>query len=93
MGKKDENKMEDEVEKKNTEKISQDIIRDVRENLGVGPNDTSKDDDVNRMSLNEIFDRWCEWNGFINWSKPLRRVIGSIYGIDIEGRIILRHHR
>jgi hypothetical protein len=41
------------------------------------------------MSLNEIFNRWCEWNGFIGYSKKFRKVIGNIYGIDIEGRAIL----
>jgi len=35
-------------------------------------------------SPNEIFDRWCEWNGFINYSETFRKVIGSIYGVDID---------
>ncbi len=78
------------VEKKNTERIRNDIIRDLRENLLVDPEDTSKDDMINRMSSNEIFKRWCEWNGLINYSKIIRDVIGNIYGIDIEKRIILK---
>jgi hypothetical protein len=78
------------TEKKNTEKISPDIIMCVRENLGVGPEDTSKDDKINIMSHNEIFDRWCEWNGFINCSEWFKRVIGNIYGINIEKRLILK---
>lgn len=76
--------------KKNTERIRNDIIRDVRENLGVDLEDTSKDDMINRMSSNEIFKRWCEWNGLINYSKIIRDVIGNIYGIDIEKRVILK---
>lgn len=93
MEKSDEGKMGKEIEKKNTDKIGHYIIKDVRENLGIGPDDTSKDDEINRMSLNEIFNRWCEWNGFINLSKQFRRVIGDIYGIDIEKGIILRQQR
>ena len=89
MENKIENKMEKQVKKKNTERIRNDIIRDVRENLGIEPDDTSKDDIINRMSLNEIFDRWCEWNGLINYGKRLRNVIGNIYGMEIEGRVIL----
>jgi hypothetical protein len=77
------------IEKKNTDKISQDIIRDVRENLGVFPNDTSKDGDINRMSPDEIFNRWCEWNGFINSSRRFKKVVGNIYGIDIDRRLML----
>lgn len=76
--------------KKNTERIGQNIIGNIRENLGVGPDDTSKDDEINRMSSDEIFDRWCEWNGFIYLSTHFKRVIGSIYGINIEERLILQ---
>ena len=90
MEKNDKSEMEKKVEKKNTEKISQGIIRDIRENLGIGPDDTSKDGEIDRMSLNEIFNRWCEWNGLINWSGRLRSVVGNIYGMDIEKRLILK---
>lgn len=69
---------------KNTERINKNIIDDVRENLGSERGDTSKDDDINSMSPNEIFDKWCEWNGFINGSETFRRVIGGIYGISID---------
>lgn len=69
---------------KNTERINKRIIDDVRENLGLERGDTSKDDKINSMSSNEIFSRWCEWNGFINYSKTFRAVIGSIYGVDID---------
>ena len=93
MEKNVESKMERHVEEKNTDNISQHIIRDIRENLGVDPNDTSKDDEINRMSLGEIFSRWCEWNGLINWSGTLKTVILDIYGIDIERRIVVRQQR
>lgn len=84
-------KNEEKIEagKKNVERIDIDIINDVREYLGVEPDDTSKDEKINRMSLNEIFSKWCEWNGYINGSEKFKRVIGSIYGIDIEGRVTL----
>ncbi len=69
---------------KNTERINKKIIDDVRENLGLERGDISKDDKINIMSPNEIFNRWCEWNGFINYSKMFRAVIGSIYGIGLD---------
>lgn len=83
-------KIENKMEKKNTERIDKDIIRDIREYLDVDPDDSSKDDEINRMSPNEIFDKWCEWNGYIRLNEVFRRVIGSIYGIDIERRSILK---
>jgi hypothetical protein len=69
---------------KNTERINKKIIDDVRENLGLERGDTSKDDKIDSMSQNEIFSRWCEWNGFINYSGIFRTVISSIYGVDID---------
>lgn len=78
---------------KNTEIIDQHIIGDVRENLGISRDNLSKDDEINRMSLNEIFNRWCEWNGYINLSGEFKKVIGNIYGIDIESRTIIRQSR
>lgn len=69
---------------KNTERINKRIIDDIREHLGLKRGDTSKDDKINGMSPNEIFERWCDWNGFINYSKMFRAVICSIYGIEID---------
>ena len=69
---------------KNTERINKRIIDDVRENLGLKIGDTSKDDKINSMSPNEMFNRWCEWNGFINYSETFRAVIGNIYGVNID---------
>jgi len=75
--------------KKNVERIDKDIINDIREYLGVEPDDTSKDEVINNMSLNQIFHYWCDRNGYINGSEKFKRVIGSIYAIDIEGRVKL----
>jgi len=69
---------------KNTERINKKIIGDVRENLGLEREDTSKDDKIDSMSPNEIFRRWCEWNGFINYSGIFREVVSSIYEVDID---------
>lgn len=73
---------------KNTERINKDIIDDIREYLGLNRGDISKDDKINSMSPNEIFERWCEQNGFINYSETFRKVIGSIYEIDFNNATI-----
>lgn len=85
-----EKNIESKMEKKNTGRIDKDIIGDIREYLGVDRNDISKDDIIDNMPLNKIFHNWCEWNGLINHSRELRRVVGSIYGIDIERRVVLK---
>lgn len=73
---------------KNTERINKDIIDDVREYLGLNRGDISKDDKINSMSPSEIFERWCEQNGFINYSETFRKVMGSIYEIDSNNATI-----
>ncbi len=78
------------MKKKNTDRIDNDILNNVRENLGVESDDKSRDDEINMMSPSELFKRWCEWNGLINYSKEIKRVMGNIYGIDIDTRTILK---
>ncbi len=73
---------------RNTERICESVIDDVREFEGLDRGDTFKDDKINEMSPNEIFEKWCEWNGFINYSETFRKVVGSIYGIDIDNNTI-----
>lgn len=69
---------------KNTERIDEKIIDDVREFLGVERGDISKDNEINALSPNMIFNNWCEWNGYIGLDERFRRVIGDIYGIIID---------
>ncbi len=73
---------------KNTERINNCIIDDVREYLGLNRGDISKDDKINSMSHNEIFESWCRQNGFINYSETFRKVMGSIYEIDFDNATI-----
>jgi hypothetical protein len=75
---------------KNTDRIGKYIISDIREHLGVAPDDQSKDDEINMMSPNEIFHAWCDWKGYLNSSEKFKRVISNIYGINIEGGLIYR---
>lgn len=69
---------------KNTERIDKKIIGDVRENLGLEREDTSKDDKIDSMSPNEIFRRWCGWNGVVDYSGIFREAVSSIYGVDVD---------
>lgn len=78
------------LKKKNTERINKDIIRDVGQYLGVDQDDISRDDVINEMHPNEIFYKWCEWNGYVSCSEKFKRVVGNIYGIDIERGVIMK---
>lgn len=60
------------------------IMEDVRQNLGLEPDDTSKDDEINEMSRDEILDRVCEWHGLIHYGDTIREWIENIWGIDLD---------
>lgn len=64
---------------KTTESLPHRILGDIRQNLGAeDPNDTSQDNRINRMSADQLFDCWCNWNGFINWSDTISSVLDNI---------------
>ncbi len=68
----------------NTERIHESILDEIRENLGVNPGDTSMDEKINCMTRDGLFDRWCTWNGLINWGGKIRGAIREIYGVEFQ---------
>ena len=65
-------------------KYPENIMRAVRENLGLEFYDTSRDEEIECMSKNEVFNSVCEWEGFINYSDTIIRWIKQIYGVDLN---------
>lgn len=59
------------------------ILRDVRQNMGVEPDDESRDDEIRTMSPTEIFDKWLEWQGIIGYSHRILNAIEEIFDIDL----------
>lgn len=66
-------------------KYPEDIMRDVRQNLGLEEADTSQDTRINNMSPDEVLDRVVTWAGLINYGGTIRRWIQGIYGIKLGG--------
>lgn len=60
------------------------IMEAVRQNLGLNEDDMSKDSEINEMTKNEVFNRVCNWNGFIGYGSFFREWIEDIYEIDFE---------
>ena len=60
------------------------IMRYVRQNLDLEPDDTSKDSIINKMSHDDILSRVCEWNGLINYGSTIRNWIQSIYHVSLS---------
>lgn len=60
------------------------IMEDVRQNLGLEASDTSRDDEINGMTRQEVLDRVCNWNGLIGYAGTIREWIEDIWGIDLD---------
>ena len=60
------------------------IYKAVRQNLGLEPDDTSQDEEINAMSKQEVFDRFLTWQGIIGYSNRILSALEKIYGVDFE---------
>ena len=65
-------------------KYSDEIMRIVRQRLGLNAFDTSKDSLINEMDKGEIFDHVCTWEGFVCYSDAIKGWVLDIYGVDLD---------
>ncbi len=68
---------------KNSERISENILGDIRGNVGHGANPFS-DKQINEKTNHDLFYHWCNWNGFISYSCTIRNAIEQIYGVKLK---------
>lgn len=85
MTERDEALMEDSESPAN--RLPDEVLNCIARNLGWDPDDDSDDFTkyavkINRMTPEEQFSRYCEWNGLIGWSGTLRRAVFAIYQVD-----------
>ncbi len=60
------------------------VIDYVRQNLGIKPNDESKDDQILKMSRGEVFRRFMTWNGIIGYEGMIKAAIEEIYQVELK---------
>lgn len=60
------------------------IMADVRQNLSLEPDDTSKDTEIEAMTHNQILDKVATWNGLIGYGTTIRSWVKAIYGIELN---------
>ncbi len=78
-----EKKEENICVKKNTERLPKMILEDIRNNIGdESVPDEKKDMKINRLTNDELFNRWCDWNGLFGFSDKIKRTIFAIYDIE-----------
>lgn len=65
-------------------KYPENIMSMVRGNLDLELDDKSRDGEIEAMSKREVFNRVCEWEGFVGYSDTIIKWINQIYGIDLN---------
>lgn len=53
------------------------IMRSVRQNLGLHPEDTSRDAEIYEMDGEEIVDRYLTWHGIIGYTSDIIDVVSQ----------------
>lgn len=68
----------------NPNKYSEDIMQCIRQRLGLEKFDNSRDEEINSLSPNAIFEHLCEWHGLVGYSKIIKSWIRDIYKIELN---------
>ena len=55
------------------------ILKDIRQALGLEPDDRSRDKEIKAMAAKEQFELYCTWNGLIGWSERLSEVVLDLF--------------
>ena len=66
-------------EYKKIPKYSDNVMRNVRQALGVEPDDTSFDTEINEMDQMEVFDKWLHWEGMYGYTKKIKNAVDNIF--------------
>lgn len=60
------------------------VIENIRRNMGLEPDDDSKDDEIAQLSRREQFERFMTWNGIIGYEDMIKEAISEIYEVVLE---------
>lgn len=67
----------------NPNKYPENIMECVRQRLGLEKYDDSKDEEINQLLPDEVFEHVCNWNGILGYATTIKSWIGDIYKIDL----------
>lgn len=60
------------------------IMEKVRQRLGLKPADTSRDEEINNMTHDQVFAHCLVWEGIIGYEFTISRWIAEIYGVTLS---------
>jgi hypothetical protein len=64
---------------------SESVLKVLREFNSLEEDDTSKDDEFNSLTSNEVFEQYCKWNGLMgSLHLRLKAWVKDIYDVDLD---------
>lgn len=64
-------------------RFSIDIMRILRQRLGLDEDDTSRDAEINTYSMDSAFQEVLAWEGFFGYFGAIKGWIEDIYGVNL----------
>lgn len=68
----------------NPNKYSENVMECVRQRFGLEKYDDSRDEEINQLSPDEVFDHVCNWNGLLGYATTIKTWIGDIYKVKFD---------
>lgn len=70
-------------------KYNNNIMKAVRQRLGLEENDESLDERIMKMNRREVFREYCLWNGLLgSWYDDLLTSVENIYDVKLDEGVI-----
>lgn len=71
--------------KSGNNKYSEEIIQYLRQRYDLNKFDYSSDDEINKLSPNEVFEHVVKWNGLLGeYHSVIKAWVKEIYGVDLN---------
>lgn len=68
----------------NPNRYSEDIMACIRQRFGLDEYDDSRDQEINELSPEEVFEYVCNWNGLLGYAHMIKSWIREIYKFDLD---------
>lgn len=66
-------------------RYNDEIMKAVRQSLGLDEDDESADDEIMSMNRKRVFKIYCRWNGLLgSWYDILLEVVENIYDVELK---------
>jgi hypothetical protein len=60
-------------------KYTKSVMRNVRQALGIEPDDISLDAEIEEMDETEVFRKWLQWEGIFGYTEKIKNAVDSIF--------------